>query len=461
MYKLYYQFPNTWFGDCMPFGKDGKFYLYHQRDTRKPGPFGEPFGWSLATTTDFVHYEDHGDAIPGGSDEDQDQFIYAGTVFEAEGEYHAMYTGFNRDFAKVGKDPQVLMKATSKDLYHWEKNDEKLVAPQPGYDPQDWRDPFVMWNEERGEYMMILGARKISKRSDRGCTVWFTSKNLKDWTFQGDFWAPNIYSMHEMPDLFKMGDWWYLVISEYSDKNKIVYRRSKSLQGPWTAPTDDAFDGRCYYAGRTAFDGKRRVLFGWVNTRDTWRDSASWTWGGTFVPHEIYQRPDGSLGCKIPDTVLAAFEAPVQLVSNKKYETVDRCEEVPMVSIQNKFCKFEARVRFGEGTRSFGVRVNENLETGESYDFRFLVGENRLVFDRTPIIPSDMNSKGLERPIQLEAGKEYLMQVIVDDDIATIYMDGVALNTRMYHTTGNTISLYVTDGSLEVLEANISNNLKD
>ena len=53
------------------------------------------------------------------------------------------------------------------------------------------------------------------------------------------------------------------------------------------------------------------------------------------------------------------------------------------------------------------------------------------------------------------------MQVIVDDDIATIYMDGVALNTRMYYTTGNTISLYVTDGSLEVLEANISNNLKD
>lgn len=43
MYKLYYQFPNTWFGDCMPFGKDGKFYLYHQRDTRKPGPIWRTF----------------------------------------------------------------------------------------------------------------------------------------------------------------------------------------------------------------------------------------------------------------------------------------------------------------------------------------------------------------------------------------------------------------------------------
>ena len=63
MQKLYYQFPGTWFGDCMPFGHGDKFYLYHQRDTRKPGPFGEPFGWDLATTSDFVHYEDKGVAF--------------------------------------------------------------------------------------------------------------------------------------------------------------------------------------------------------------------------------------------------------------------------------------------------------------------------------------------------------------------------------------------------------------
>ena len=78
MQKLYYQFPGTWFGDCMPFGHGDKFYLYHQRDTRKPGPFGEPFGWDLATTSDFVHYEDKGVAIPRGTDEEQDQFIFAG-----------------------------------------------------------------------------------------------------------------------------------------------------------------------------------------------------------------------------------------------------------------------------------------------------------------------------------------------------------------------------------------------
>ena len=30
--KIYYQHPQTWFGDCMPFGKDDTFYLFHQRE---------------------------------------------------------------------------------------------------------------------------------------------------------------------------------------------------------------------------------------------------------------------------------------------------------------------------------------------------------------------------------------------------------------------------------------------
>ena len=54
MYQLYYQPEGIWVGDIMPYGKEGQFYVYHQRDTRNPGPFGEPFGWALATTKDFT-----------------------------------------------------------------------------------------------------------------------------------------------------------------------------------------------------------------------------------------------------------------------------------------------------------------------------------------------------------------------------------------------------------------------
>ena len=66
--KLYYQFPGTWFGDCMPFGKGDEFFLFHQRGNRNPEPFGEPFGW------DIVDYRDCGVAVPRGGDDEQDQF---------------------------------------------------------------------------------------------------------------------------------------------------------------------------------------------------------------------------------------------------------------------------------------------------------------------------------------------------------------------------------------------------
>lgn len=66
----------------MPFGKGDEFFLFHQRDNRNPEPFGEPFGWDLATTKDFVDYRDCGVAVPRGGDDEQDQFVFAtdGTV---------------------------------------------------------------------------------------------------------------------------------------------------------------------------------------------------------------------------------------------------------------------------------------------------------------------------------------------------------------------------------------------
>jgi beta-fructofuranosidase len=456
LHKLYYQPEGVWFGDCMPFYHDGQFYLYHQRDTRNPGPFGEPFGWALARTSDFVHYEDMGESLEKGGNEDQDQFIYAGSVFEANGVYYAMYTGYNRDYRKQGKASQVLMIATSKDLINWTKSNEKLVVPQEGYDPYDWRDPYVFWNEESKEYMMILGARKLDgKKIPTGCTVYFTSKDLKKWDFKGDFWAPNLYSMHEMPDIFKIGDYWYLLTTEYSDKCKTVYRMSTTLNGPWTAPVDDAFDGRAYYAARSFSDGNKRYLFGWVPTKENEADLAKWQWGGTLVVHEVYQRKDGSLGVKIPEGVYNAFAERESLIAEPiKLSSVDSLLDTYLAKDTGDLFKFETTVTFSEKTRSFGIRLSEDEATGDAYEYIFNVGENRLSFDRRPNFPwFRYQNKGLERPIQLEANKEYNIQIIVDDTIATVYIDGVALNARMYSKAGTSLAMYVVDGDLEIKHA--------
>jgi beta-fructofuranosidase len=165
---------------------------------------------------------------------------------------------------------------SSTDLINWNKTSEKLVVPREGYDSTEWRDPYVFWTENAQEYVLMPGARKLDGKKIRtGRTVFFTSTDLRAWDFKGDFWAPNLFYMHEMPDIFRHGDTWYLLITEYSDRSNTVYRMSRSLSGPWTAPPDDAFDGRAYYAARSYSDGNKRYLFGWVPTKEDDNDLAN------------------------------------------------------------------------------------------------------------------------------------------------------------------------------------------
>lgn len=462
MHQLYYQPQDVWVGDIMPYGKDGTFYVYHQRDTRNPEPFGEPFGWALATTKDFVEYEDFGESLKRGKDDEVDQFIYAGSVFEANGKFHAFYTGYNREFLKEGKSSQTLLHAVSKDGVGWEKSLEVLeLPPQEGYDKRNWRDPFVLWDEEKEEYLLILGARKgEDKRKQTGRLVKFTSNDLKNWNFQGDFWSPGLYTMFEMPELFKIGTWWYLVFSEYSDKNKIHYRMSQSIDGPWIAPVDDAFDGRAYYAGRSAFDGKRRILFGWVPTKIGDDDKNAYLWGGTFVPHEIFQREDGTLGVKPPDSVNESFDGWEDLF-NPCMKTIDTKEETVVIDRIGTICAFETKIEFDQGTRAFSIKFCEDIESGVAYEYQFLINENRVVFDKSPNYPwYQCFNMGLERPVDLVAGKQYHIQLMIDDNIATLYVNGIALNARFYEKPGKALSITVTDGEIRTKNTKIALAMK-
>ena len=86
------------------------------------------------------------------------------------------------------------MHAVSDDLKQWKKN-ALAFPPQEGYDPDDWRDPFVLWDEEGFRYVLLLGARREGPKTRlSGCTVWYTSRDLDTWEFQGDFWAPGLYT---------------------------------------------------------------------------------------------------------------------------------------------------------------------------------------------------------------------------------------------------------------------------
>ena len=94
---------------------------------------------------------------------------------------------------------------------------------------------FLGWNEESQQYWMLLAARlRRGPNRQRGCTALCASKDLKSWEVRDPLWAPDLYVTHECPDLFRMGEWWYLIFSEFSDAQLTRYRMSRThTKGDW------------------------------------------------------------------------------------------------------------------------------------------------------------------------------------------------------------------------------------
>ena len=444
--SLYFRPEKGVLGDVIPFYDNGVFKPFYLRNYRGNRDANHQDSWVMLSTTDHVHFTEHDTKIVGGT----------GSVIKVDGIYHMFFCTF-----QVMPEKNYINHAVSTNLDTWtEIPEDRFASDNQIYAPVHWRDPFVFWCEEENCWWMIFAAQKQGMTTRRGCVGLCKSDDLHHWSYCDPIYAPmNAQCAFECPDLFKMGDWWYLVFSEYSEGNKIHYRRSKNLYGPWEAPFDDAFDGRAYYAGRTAFDGERRVLFGWVPTRIDNDDKNAYLWGGTFVPHEVFQKEDGTLGVKPVDQMMEAFDGWKDLF-NPCMKTIDTKEETLLCEDTGSIAAFKTTVKFEEGTKEFSIRFYKDEETEVSYEYRFFVEENKVVFNKCPNYPwYQCFNIGLERPIKLEADKEYEICLIIDQDISTLYINGTALNARLCDHPGNGLALTVTDGTLEAKNTKIATKI--
>lgn len=461
MSEIFYKPKDGWLADVIPFHEDGEFKLLYLKDWRDKEGHGEGTPWFLLGTKDFVSYKEYGEVLPRGAASEQDLYIYTGCILKVGGLYHIFYTGNNFHYPDQGKPQQAVMHAVSRDMLHFEKRpEEAFFAPADRYEQHDWRDPFVFWNEEAGEYWMLLAARlKEGPSKRRGCVALCASKDLTNWEVREPFWAPYLYTTHECPDLFRMGDWWYLVYSTFSDRTVTHYRMSKSLQGPWLAPENDAFDTRAFYAAKTWSDGDRRYAFGWNPTREGEHDNGTWQWGGNLVVHEIVQREDGALLVKAPDSVDAAFakEKPVVLTEVLGQWKLEG--GIAYAEAADSFacayagplpdpCKLSATIAFGPDTRGCGLvlRADEKLEQG--YMLRLEPGRNRIVMDQWPRKGDVPYAVGMERPALLVPGKPVELSVYIEGEVFVAYVDGeIALSTRLYDFKAGGWGVFVSEGS--------------
>lgn len=459
--SLFYKPADGWAADVIPFYWQGEYHLFYLKDYRDPEKHGLGTPWEHLGTKDFVHFTEYLQALVRGGEDEPDLWVFTGSVIERDGLFHIYYTGHNRLYKQ--REPrlpqQAIMHATSSDLVHWTKDPANpiLLADPERYEIDDWRDPFVFWNEDKGLYWMLIAARLRGGPSRRrGCIALASSPDLVKWTIEEPFWAPSLYYTHECPDLFRMGDWWYLVYSTFSERTVTHYRMSRSPSGPWVAPTNDTFDARAFYAAKTASDGTRRFAFGWNPTREGDSDAGRWHWGGNVVIHEVVQSPDGSLRVKVPPEVDGVF-AQAQPHSLKPEigqwreegstifgEAGDGYAACRLGQMPER-CRITARLSPSSEVRSCGVLLRAGSELEGCYEVRWEPGLSRVVVDRWPR-PGDQAFM-LERPLAVRPEEPVELKILVDDTVVEVYVnDAVALSTRAYDHQAGDWGLFVYEG---------------
>lgn len=442
MKRLFFKPDYGWPADAIPYYDNGLFHIFYLLDYRNPEKHGEGTPWFKITTKDFVTYEDCGEMLARGTDKQYDMYVFTGSVFkDADGVYHIWYTGHNTRM--VENYIQVVMHAVSRDLTHWEKVPEDTFGTLCGdYEIADWRDPFVWYDGESGVYKMLLSARKTSgPLNRRGATILLVSRDNKRWEIEKPFWQPDLYYAHECPDLFKIGDWYYHVFSEFSHRNLTRYVMSKSIDGPWIQPADDAFDGRAYYAAKTVCNGKDNYVIGWNPTREGESDAGRWQWGGALVVHKLLQRGDGTLACVMLETVENAFGGERELtfrdgdgtpVNRIAADTGWDCTAYYADTKAQETYLLDVEFTLGD-CNSFGVLINADVRNDLSYGYILYPQNGKITFGRFPDFPQgDYDARGLERPAKLNAGRHRL-KIIVEEGICVAYLDDdCALGARMY-----------------------------
>lgn len=476
MNNTFFKPKGGWVGDLIPFSHDDKFWLYYLHDERK-GKHEDDYGfgttWNLLVTTDGTDMTDYGVVLPTGGNDDIDLSCYTGCVLKGhDDKFHMFYTAVNCDNPKYchdGKPLQYVMHATSDDLIHWQKHYETAFGADGNiYEIYDWRDPFVYYDEQDECYYMLLAARQQgSSQKNGGCIGLCKSKDLWQWEICQPYYDPKAYLTHECPDLFKMGDWWYLIYSTFSERFVTHYRMAKSPNGPWTAPVEDSFDGRGFYAAKTAEINGQRWAFAWVPSRRGGNDYGQWEWGGQLVMHQLRQLPDGRLCVNIPSAIydsfsvennvvsdIDSFSAEKEFILNGEYQK----EFLPLKKLPEK-CIIEADISFSSGIRNFGLGVRQDDEYADGYYFRVEPFYNRIVFDMWPRRDKGVNQWyvdgdkpfliELERPYLLTEKKKIHLCLIIDGETCSLYVDNsVALTTKIYNLKGANWSFFAFDGSI-------------
>lgn len=471
MYKTFYKPEQGYVGDPMPFynADDKKFYLFYLYENANNHPI------YLTRTADYATFDGFIQALPAGTNGSQEEWIGTGSFIKAENIYYCYYTGHNRNLDPAEK----VMLATSPDLLNWTRQSSATFSAPNGFDRNNFRDPQVYWDDTRGSYVMLVTTRKDNK----GALARFTSSDLTSWTPIEPLLAttsgnPSKYEIEtdseilECPDIFKMGNKWYLIFSRINrdEHRKTFYRISDSPDGPWKISRDEiglheTLDGLYLYAAKTVTDGNNRYLSGWASTGATVNNNNELDWSGSLITHKIVQQPNGHLFPVIPDAVNAKFNQKVKFDKIKSIGNVSGSNSSYTISAQPSGRSY---VLFNRNKSS--VKISMKIDASESNHFGFSFGAcddsseiYSISFDLTSNNRWNMSSLFMYKetgsnkkemnftPFIIPANKIFDVKIIVEKSICVVYVNNnVAFTNRIYKMNQNPWTIFSDNGTIKV-----------
>ncbi|MBO5269078.1 MAG: DUF4975 domain-containing protein [Muribaculaceae bacterium] len=443
--NIYYKPYVGYVGDPMPFFDpvDKNFKVLYLQDYRPNQAVTYHPIWAVETS-DAASYTSLGEIVPTGTASELDAAIGTGSTIYHEGTYYTFYTAHSPNPATTAGINEAVMLATSTDFRTWTKDRSVLIDGGDTYSRTDFRDPFV-YRADDGSFHMLVSTRLGGK----GVLAEYTSTDLRDWTSAGVFMTMMWDRFYECPDLFRMGDWWYLVYSEQHDAiRRVQYFKGRTIDelractandaGLWPDSHEGFLDSRGFYAGKTASDGTDRYIWGWCATRAGSSTVNAADWAGNLVAHKLMQRADGTLyTTEVP--AIASMLGQARTIAGFSLSG-NESRLMPRLGTENRIeftvTASSAHDRFGmsfargsDSEKYYSIIVNP--ENGDTRKIN-LEEEGGIGF-----IP-DTDGYTFATP----ADGVYHITIVTDNSVITVYInDAAAFTTRIYGTLKNCWSI--------------------
>lgn len=480
-------------GDPLPFydpvDKDFKVLYLHNFEQNLEQTFHPIWG---VRTTDAANYTPMGEVLPTGRAGEQDAALGTGCVVydEAQQLYYIYYTG-ERYKPAADEDRQVVMRATSPDFKTWTKDPLfRLRGAEYGYSSINFRDPYIWHMDDDNLWHMIVATKPMPAGSRAeakdGVFAEFTSADLKTWEHKGVFTKMIWDRFLECPNVFKMGDWWYLTYSDMAAfERRVHYLKGRTIDElkAATSPTwpdwkEGALDGRAFYAGNTASNGKDRYIWGWCPERrnnDNTDISAEVEpkWGGSMTVHRLAQREDGTLYLAEVPAIREKYNVAKEVKVVKKWGEEEgnltiadgvytmKAYSSVMFSTLGYHNHIAMTVTASGDNDRFGisfVRGTRDNEGTERYYSIMVCPDGTNNFIRFEEEQGKWELKGGgSYPFPMPADNTYHIDIYTDNSVLVMYINDVVTYTqRIYNLQRNCWSVNCYEGAMTVKDIKVT-----